>query len=310
MSVLRHCAFSSYALHCVFPASLLAVSKISDIIPRLIFTQKPAYHRLDDLIGKNNKTGLYFMASPLEKIKKKIHHSSEQYAHEVRDTLSQLPHISAKFEYLTANRQFIVDQKKLEFMSLLEKVQSSKPKIILEIGGRRGGSALMFSLAAGGASKLVSMDIKTSDRKVKNLKILCGDHDVDFWEADSHAEETIQRLSDHLNGEKIDFMFIDGDHSYEGAKQDFIRFAPFMSEGGLIGLHDIQLDFTTRYKVNTNCWTGGVPEFWKEIVSVGFDIEELISDPYQDGYGIGTVRWSTLSSAKKLEQLTAITPEK
>ena len=248
------------------------------------------------------------MASPLKKIKAKIHHSSEEYAIEVRNTLSKLPNLSAKFEYLTANRQFRVDQKKPEFMALLNKIESGKPKRILEIGGRRGGSALMFSIAAAGQSELVSMDIKTSPRKLNNLKLLCADHEVDFWEADSHSDETVQRLSDHLAGEKIDFMFIDGDHSYEGAKQDFMRFAPFVSDGGLIGLHDIQLDFTTRYKVDTNCWTGGVPEFWQEIKSVGFDIEELISDPYQDGYGIGTVRWSATDGAKKLEQLSALKP--
>ena len=248
------------------------------------------------------------MASVFKKLNDKIYHASEGYAEAVRDTLTKLPTLGAKFEYLTGNRQFRVDQKKPEFMALLGKIETLAPKNILEIGGRRGGSALMFSIAAGGDSDLLSMDIKTSPRKLKNLKRLCGDHQVDFWEADSHSDETIQRLSDHLGKKKIDFLFIDGDHSYEGAKQDFIRFAPFVQDGGLIALHDIQLDFTTRYNVQTNCWVGGVPEFWKEIQSVGFDNDELISDPTQDGYGIGAVQWNAADGPELLSRLAKLGP--
>lgn len=37
---------------------------------------------------------------------------------------------------------------------------------------------------------------------------------------------------------RIDFVFVDGDHSYEGIKADWEGWAPLIAAGGLIGLHD------------------------------------------------------------------------
>jgi hypothetical protein len=34
-------------------------------------------------------------------------------------------------------------------------------------------------------------------------------------------------------------LWIDGDHTYEGAKSDFDLFSPFVSEGGIVALHDV-----------------------------------------------------------------------
>ena len=38
--------------------------------------------------------------------------------------------------------------------------------------------------------------------------------------------------------EKIDLLWIDGDHSYEGSKKDFDNFSPLVTDNGLIFLHD------------------------------------------------------------------------
>ena len=37
---------------------------------------------------------------------------------------------------------------------------------------------------------------------------------------------------------KIDFLFIDGDHSYEGVKSDFELYSKILTPGGLIVIHD------------------------------------------------------------------------
>jgi predicted O-methyltransferase YrrM len=37
----------------------------------------------------------------------------------------------------------------------------------------------------------------------------------------------------------VDLIFIDGDHSYEGVKQDFEIYAPLVRSDGLIAFHDI-----------------------------------------------------------------------
>ena len=37
---------------------------------------------------------------------------------------------------------------------------------------------------------------------------------------------------------QIGFLWIDGDHSYEGAAQDFYRWTPYLREGGIVAFHD------------------------------------------------------------------------
>jgi len=40
----------------------------------------------------------------------------------------------------------------------------------------------------------------------------------------------------------IDFLFIDGDHSYEGCRGDIEAWRPHVKRGGIIALHDYQKD--------------------------------------------------------------------
>lgn len=42
---------------------------------------------------------------------------------------------------------------------------------------------------------------------------------------------------------KIDLLFIDGDHSYEGVKKDFDLYSTILSENGVIMLHDTDEDY-------------------------------------------------------------------
>lgn len=46
------------------------------------------------------------------------------------------------------------------------------------------------------------------------------------------------KLDNLLNGEKIDFAFIDADHSYIGIKNDFEVIYPRLSQQGIIAFHD------------------------------------------------------------------------
>ncbi len=38
--------------------------------------------------------------------------------------------------------------------------------------------------------------------------------------------------------EVFDFIFIDGDHTYEGLRADWITWSPRLAKGGIVGLHD------------------------------------------------------------------------
>lgn len=46
-----------------------------------------------------------------------------------------------------------------------------------------------------------------------------------------------------LSIEMFDFVFIDGDHTYEGVKSDFLKVRPFMRNGSIICFHDNSDDF-------------------------------------------------------------------
>ena len=61
--------------------------------------------------------------------------------------------------------------------------------------------------------------------------------------ADSHRPETLERvracLGDGGVARPLDFAFIDGDHTYDGVRQDFFMYGPLVRAGGLIAFHDI-----------------------------------------------------------------------
>jgi len=93
-----------------------------------------------------------------------------------------------------------------------------------------------------------------------------------------------------LGRNKLDFLLIDGDHSYKGVAADFHNYSPFVKEGGLIAFHDVLPDYKTKLGVDTGNWTGGVPQFWQELRDT-YKTEELLEDPNQDGYGLGLIHW-------------------
>jgi predicted O-methyltransferase YrrM len=93
-----------------------------------------------------------------------------------------------------------------------------------------------------------------------------------------------------LGGKPLDFLFIDGDHRYEGAKADFELYSPLVRPGGLIAFHDICPDHKTLYGTDTGCYAGEVYRLWAEL-KPRFKTEELIENAGQDGFGIGIIHW-------------------
>ena len=56
----------------------------------------------------------------------------------------------------------------------------------------------------------------------------------------SHDIETMRSLKSLIGERKIDLLFIDGDHSFEGVKQDYEEYSKYLSKGGVIVIHDIE----------------------------------------------------------------------
>jgi hypothetical protein len=51
---------------------------------------------------------------------------------------------------------------------------------------------------------------------------------------------------------KIDYLHIDGDHSYEGVKKDFELYSTIMSESGIITIHDTDQTYHDTFIVTEN----------------------------------------------------------
>jgi hypothetical protein len=89
----------------------------------------------------------------------------------------------------------------------------------------------------------LSIDLDNNRFRIERLQTLRHDKDVTFWQGDSGLDEIAKRLERHLGKNKLDFLFICGDHGYEGAKEDFIRYSRYSRysrSGDVIALHDIQ----------------------------------------------------------------------
>ena len=58
---------------------------------------------------------------------------------------------------------------------------------------------------------------------------------------------------------KIDYLHIDGDHSYEGVKKDFELYSSIVSENGIITIHDIDQTYHDTFIVTEDAKENFVP---------------------------------------------------
>lgn len=169
-----------------------------------------------------------------------------------------------------------------EIMQLTKAVQAIKPKIIVEIGTARGGTLLIWSYLA--SKRVITCDLNDTSLQrplFSRFPPPGSNCQVTLLTGNSHEASFKARLAQELNGEKADFLFIDGDHTVEGVKADYEDYREFVRPGGIIAFHDI----VEKQPFETN----QVHQFWQQ-VRKETETEEFISDPDQCGFGIGIVR--------------------
>lgn len=200
--------------------------------------------------------------------------------------------VKAAIEAVRSSVSFRSSQQPEEILGLLEMVKSLKPQLLCEIGCYRGGTLFLLSQVAQPDATLYSMDLSYDPIRLQAYEYFRkGGQKFSFIQGDTHKPESLARLSDMLKGQSLDFLFIDGDHSYEGVKADYDMYSPLVRSGGLIGFHDIVIDYETRYGSKTMSYTGGVPQFWQELkLLYPENSHEFIQDQGQDGFGIGVIR--------------------
>lgn len=131
--------------------------------------------------------------------------------------------------------QYRLQQIDSEWIQFLNIVKSKSPCNILEIGTASGASALTMSHFA---DCLITIDTSTPDdlSVFDKCRDACEFHRI---VGNSHGNYALKHTKRFLHHRKVDVLFIDGDHSYEGAKFDFDRYSKFVAPGGIIALHDI-----------------------------------------------------------------------
>jgi predicted O-methyltransferase YrrM len=179
-------------------------------------------------------------------------------------------------------------QVRYEVAKLLEVVAELRPRIVLEIGTAGGGTLFLFTRVADPEAKIISIDLPGGPFgggyprwKIPLYKSFSkGGQKIYLLRRDSHDPRTLEEVKRILGGENVDFLFIDGDHTYEGVKRDFEMYSPLVREGGIIALHDIVPGLPEN--------VGGVPKFWGE-VKMKYKHLEIVEDWHQGGYGVGVI---------------------
>lgn len=145
---------------------------------------------------------------------------------------------------------------------------------ILEIGCYDGGSTYFLSRFA---KNMVTIDnndpcrFSVDDIKHESLE------NYDYIAGDSHDNRMVQYFKKY----NWDFVFIDGDHSYEGVKADFYNILPFLKKHTPVAFHDIVIsDFHHTH----GCYVG---EFWRDLKNENkMKCEEYSIDPNWGGIGL------------------------
>lgn len=173
-----------------------------------------------------------------------------------------------------------------EMAEFLDKLESLRPKVIVEVGSYCCGVLACIAKILPD-SLFIAIDIgepETNPDAEANIKTILNLHILS--KHDSRDPKTVDDLKKILKGKEIDLLFIDGDHAYETVKTDFEMYSPLVKEGGLIGFHDIKNCEEYR-KTGVEVW-----RFWNEIKSK-YETEEIkYNNPQEYGglsCGIGLI---------------------
>jgi predicted O-methyltransferase YrrM len=198
--------------------------------------------------------------------------------------------------YRFASAHLAHQQWEQEILGLLKFAKAQQPVRICELGLFLGGTNLMLTHALPSVEQIIGVDMWIRNksqlkyyRKPSQQQTLITGKTCD--------KTTLKQVSEALQGEKLDLLLIDADHSYAGAKADFMQYRHFVREGGIIAFHDIVQDHLTRYGHDPATFVGSrsgeVYLLWRRLKSYYGDTREFVANYDQDGCGIGALVYSS-----------------
>jgi predicted O-methyltransferase YrrM len=162
-------------------------------------------------------------------------------------------------------------QKLVELAGLIALVAEQKPRVVLEIGSLHGGTLWAWCRVARRDAVITSVDLPSElwegdPRRWHSFAR--GEQTLTFVRSDSHHPSTSMTVRDNFGGHLIDFLFIDGDHSYEGVRNDFETYSEMVAEGGVVALHDV-----VDHPRHPDCQ---VHVLWRELTAAGRGYVEFV----------------------------------
>lgn len=172
-------------------------------------------------------------------------------------------------------------QTRSEWAQLFEFVRDEQPRTVVEIGTAYGGTIYPWSRPSTSPETVVSVDMGYLGRDTRFYEAFAADSPTDatFFDRNSQSEATRDAVVDELDGDAVEFLFVDGDHSYDGVRRDWELYSELVAPGGLVAFHDIS-------ESNPMC---GVGDLWADLKEQ-FETWEFVDDADSMWNGIGVLR--------------------
>lgn len=199
--------------------------------------------------------------------------------------------------------------------------------VFAEIGVWQGGTLLLFGqfVREGGTiigidkydspkrrdgrNRQLAMSVADRLRKIRNIKV----HIVQKYSVDALPD-----VKQILAGREIDYLHIDGDHTFKGAKTDFDSYLPLMQPDGLVQIHDIYTSNEVMGKQPTKVDARGfVRDYWQQVKQEFNHIEFANRTENPNVTGIGIIQLKPeeeatvvdmaeeeIQSAEKIDEVT------
>ncbi|MGH9349333.1 MAG: class I SAM-dependent methyltransferase [Vicinamibacterales bacterium] len=137
-----------------------------------------------------------------------------------------------------------------EILELATYLAARPLRHVLEIGAAAGGSFYIWCRLADPRGKKVSVDlpggIYGGEPQANRMTRYRRDRMMRGWAPGVHlvagisaSDEVRSQVAAVLGADRLDLLFIDGDHTYEAVKADFELYSRFVSPSGAIAFHDI-----------------------------------------------------------------------
>jgi predicted O-methyltransferase YrrM len=159
----------------------------------------------------------------------------------------------------TPNKQFFGLHKLIQFIYHNHLTENKEYKMV-EIGAYMGESTMMFASSNLFKEIYTIEPFKNVGGKIEEFN---GENDYNwdtiynefqintrFFNNITLHKDFSYNVADKFEDNSMDFIYIDGDHSYDAVKQDLEMYLPKLKDNGVIGGHDY-LEKNKYYKQNT-----------------------------------------------------------